>query len=40
VRNTTDLGQFLGRVAGYCDFFLGELGGTASTPEDFLERCS
>jgi hypothetical protein len=37
VRNTTDLGEFLDRVAGYCDFFLGELGGTAGTPEDFLE---
>jgi hypothetical protein len=37
VRNTADLGEFLDRVAGYCDFFLGELGGAASTPEDFLE---
>src|SRR5206468_8980632 len=37
VRNAADLGQFLDRVAGYCDFFLGELGGKSSTPETFLE---
>lgn len=37
VRTTADLGQFLDRVAAYCDFFIGELGGVASTPEGFLE---
>lgn len=36
VRTTEDLGQFLDRIAAYCDFFLGELGGVASTPEGFL----
>jgi hypothetical protein len=37
VRTTAELGQFLDRVRAYCDFFLGELGGVAGTPEDFLE---
>ena len=37
VRTTADLGQFLDRVAAYCDFFIGELGGVANTPEGFLD---
>ena len=37
VRTTAELGQFLDRVRAYCDFFLGELGGAAGTPEDFLQ---
>jgi hypothetical protein len=37
VRTTAELGRFLDRVRGYCDFFLRELGGVAGTPEDFLE---
>jgi len=36
VRTSADLAQFLDRIAAYCDFFLGELGGVASTPESFL----
>jgi hypothetical protein len=37
VRSQAELGQFLDRVARYCDFFLGELGGAPSTPEGFFE---
>jgi hypothetical protein len=37
VRNQEELGQFLDRVAAYCDFFLGELSGAPSTPEDWYE---
>jgi hypothetical protein len=37
VRNASELGEFLDRVAAYCDFFMGELGGRPSTPETFLE---
>lgn len=37
VSSQAQLGQFLDRVAAYCDFFLGELSGTPSTPEDFYE---
>jgi hypothetical protein len=37
VRTPEELGQFLDRVDAYCDFFMGELGGTASTPEEFFD---
>jgi hypothetical protein len=37
VRTFSELGQFLDRIDAYCDFFMEEVGGTASTPEDFLE---
>jgi hypothetical protein len=37
VRDQAQLGQFLDRVAAYCDFFLGELSGAPSTPEDLYE---
>jgi len=40
VRTTAELRHFLDRVAAYCDFFVGEVGGTPSTPEDFFERVS
>ncbi|MEQ1573329.1 MAG: polysaccharide deacetylase family protein, partial [Vicinamibacterales bacterium] len=43
VRSQAELGPFLDRVAAYCDYFLGEVGGVSSTPEDFfnsLERNS
>lgn len=36
VRTATDLRVLLDAVAAYCDFFMGDLGGVASTPEDFL----
>jgi hypothetical protein len=36
VRTAADLAGFLDRVDAYCEFFFGELGGCASTPEDFL----
>jgi hypothetical protein len=35
VRTASELGQFLDRIAAYCDFFLGTLGGVPSTPEEF-----
>jgi hypothetical protein len=34
VRDETELGQFLGRIEQYCDYFLGACGGEASTPHD------
>jgi hypothetical protein len=37
VRTSADLTRFLDRITAYLDFFLGELGGVASTPETFLE---
>jgi hypothetical protein len=37
VRDQAQLGQFLDRIAAYCDFFLGELGGVPSTPQDLYE---
>jgi hypothetical protein len=37
VRSQAQLTQFLDCVAAYCDFFLGEVGGVASTPEGFFE---
>jgi hypothetical protein len=37
VRTNDALERFLGRTGAYLDFFLGELGGIASTPEDFLD---
>jgi hypothetical protein len=33
VRSDGDLRAFQSTIEGYCDFFLGELGGNASTPE-------
>ena len=35
VQTDRDLHEFLGRIDAYCGFFLGEMGGVASTPEDF-----
>jgi hypothetical protein len=35
VRSQRDLDEFLARIDAYCGFFLGEMGGVASTPEDF-----
>lgn len=35
VRSAQDLDEFLARIDAYCGFFLGEIGGVASTPEDF-----
>jgi hypothetical protein len=37
VRTASDLRSFLDSIAGYCGFFLGEMGGVSSTPEEFLE---
>ena len=37
VRTAGELRDFLGRIAAYCDFFLGDLGGLPSTPEDFRD---
>jgi hypothetical protein len=37
VRDQAQLGQFLDRIAAYCDFFLGELSGVPSTPEKLYE---
>jgi hypothetical protein len=34
VRTTSDLGKFIDRLAAYCEFFLGDLAGVPSTPED------
>jgi hypothetical protein len=34
VRNQTELGQFLGRIDAYCQYFFGACGGEASTPQD------
>ena len=36
VRSEQDLDEFLARIDAYCAFFLGEIGGVASTPEDFF----
>jgi hypothetical protein len=36
VRSDRDLADFLARIDAYCGFFLGEVGGVASTPEDFF----
>jgi hypothetical protein len=35
VRSPQDLDAFLARIDAYCAFFFGEIGGVASTPEDF-----
>ena len=35
VRTDQDLHDFLARIDAYCEFFLGEIGGVASTPEEF-----
>ena len=35
VRSDRDLAEFLARIDAYCGFFLGAIGGVASTPEDF-----
>ena len=35
VRSDQDLDEFLARIDAYCGFFLGEIGGVASTPEEF-----
>jgi hypothetical protein len=48
VRTQSDLRGFLERISAYCEFFLGDVGGVASTPEEFRlslnvprqERCS
>jgi hypothetical protein len=37
VRTPADLDEFLGRIDGYCDFFLNRIGGHASTPEQFRD---
>jgi hypothetical protein len=37
VRTAADLDAFLNRVRDYCDFFTGELGGSADTPEDYFK---
>jgi hypothetical protein len=37
VRTSSDLDEFIDRIAAYCDFFLGDLSGVASTPEEFRE---
>jgi hypothetical protein len=36
VRSEADLSAFVDRIAGYCEFFLGDIGGNPSTPEGFL----
>jgi hypothetical protein len=36
VRSAQQLSQFLDRIREYCAFFLGDVGGTASTPTDFF----
>lgn len=38
VRSAQQLGQFLDRIREYCAFFLGDVGGTASTPTDFFTQ--
>ena len=35
VRNAADLDAFLDRINAYCEFFIGELDGVASTPDEF-----
>ena len=35
VRSDGDLDRFLGRIAAYCEFFFGDLGGDAATPDEF-----
>lgn len=37
VRNARELEEFLARIDAYCGFFLGEIGGVASTPEEFRQ---
>jgi hypothetical protein len=37
VRSSVDLGRFIDRITAYCEFFLGDLGGVASTPEEFRD---
>ncbi len=36
VQSAADVARLLDAVGAYCDFFLGELGGVPSTPEEFL----
>jgi hypothetical protein len=38
VRSTSDLEGFLSRIEGFCEFFLGELQGVASTVEELRDR--
>jgi len=40
VRSVQDLNEFLARIDAYCAFFLDELGGVASTPEEFRAALS
>jgi len=35
VRTPGELGTFLDRIAAYCEFFLGDLGGLPGTPQQF-----
>ncbi len=37
VRTQSDLQQFLDRIRAYCEFFLGDLSGVSSTPEEFRD---
>jgi hypothetical protein len=37
VRTTSELRTFIDRITAYCEFFLGDLGGVASTPEVFRD---
>ena len=37
VRSAADLRQFLDCITAYCNFFVEDLGGVPSTPEDFLQ---
>ncbi len=38
VRSDTQLREFLGRIDEYCAFFLGDVGGVASTPAEFFTQ--
>jgi len=40
VRNERELSAFFAALAGYLEFFVGELGGSATTPLQFYQRCA
>jgi len=40
VQTEADLSQFLDRISGFLDFFLGELGGQPSTPFEIKEAAA
>jgi hypothetical protein len=37
VGSAAELDEFLHKISDYCDYFVGELGGVAGTPEDWYE---